>query len=113
MSRNNINLQDPSPRSGVYEGDLKYGRALGTLPEKGKDFPADRHDGHASNLPIVPLKPAFKRNPALWSGRVKVCKRVANSPTIATEVMIAAQHYPNGLAAHLNPVSISRLLASF
>lgn len=52
--------------TGVYTGDLRYGRRNGRVVEKGKDFPADYRDGKATNEPIIPLVEVEQRDPGVW-----------------------------------------------
>lgn len=52
---------------GKYEGDLKYGRANGSNPDKGKDYAAERNaDGTPQNRAIAPLVLVQKRDPQVW-----------------------------------------------
>lgn len=61
-------LIDLSPRTGVYEGDLAYGRRNETEIVKHKDFPANRDEnGNPINAPILPLKLVDPRDPTVWS----------------------------------------------
>jgi hypothetical protein len=86
------NLQDPSPLTGVYEGDLKYGRCLESVPVKQKDYNAERSQetGEAQNKPIFALPPAFKRDETFWKGRCKHPKIVSNPPDLAEEILVSA-----------------------
>ena len=53
-------LKDPSPRTGVYTGDLAYGRMNGAVPNKHGDYSG------ASNKPIMPLTLVRPRDPHMW-----------------------------------------------
>lgn len=70
-------LNDPSPRTGVYTGDLRYGRLNGTEAVKGRDFPSNKGE----NLPILPLVLQRKRDPRLWTKdeRVKEARKQQSS----------------------------------
>jgi hypothetical protein len=95
-------FHDVSPRTGVYEGDLKFGRCLGSTPVKKSDHSAERaEDGEAKNKPIAPLVPAFKRDQTFWRGRNKHPKRTVNSPTLADDILVQAAYYPQGLISNL------------
>ena len=59
-------LVDMSPNRGVYEGDLKYGRCNGNVPEFHKDFPADPVNGEPRNKPVIPLKLVQPRDQRVW-----------------------------------------------
>lgn len=66
MSKNKLK-SDPSPKNGSFEGDLKYGRRHGNeAPARGEDYPADRVEGIASNLPVAPLTLVAPRDPQVW-----------------------------------------------
>lgn len=69
-------LTDLSNRSGVYMGDLKYGRTMSGIPMKGKDFTGDE------NQPVAPLVLVQARDRRVWTKdqRVKEAKKeVGNS----------------------------------
>ncbi len=53
-------LIDPSNRSGVYSGDLAYGRKNGTMFDKHGDYSGP------DNQPIVPLTLVESRDPHVW-----------------------------------------------
>lgn len=85
-------LEDPSPLMGVYEGDLKYGRACESTPVHRKDYSAQRKEetGEALNKPIFVLPPAFKRDETHWRGRCKHPKKVQNPSSLADEILVSA-----------------------
>jgi len=60
-------IVDPSPGTGVFRGDLAYGRCKGEEVIKYKDFPAnyDEH-GNPLNLSVAPLVLVAPRDPDVW-----------------------------------------------
>jgi hypothetical protein len=66
---------DPSPGSGVFVGDLAYGRCHGATFVPNKDFPAQGED--CSNQPVHKLVLVPKRDPRVWrtDERVKAAKQ--------------------------------------
>ena len=62
-------LQDVSPGTGVFEGDLKYGRMNGNVPKRRTDFSAarDSETGEAHNRVMAPLVLVSQRDPELWA----------------------------------------------
>ncbi len=105
---------DESPRTGLYEGDLKYGRCLEAEPKKRQDFAAERHNGVATNRPVVSLVLIEQRNPKFWrkDPQLKtIKKRINNPPQVADEVLRAILKNPHGLASHITSVKLgARLL---
>jgi len=77
MSKHRL-INDPAPGMGSFEGDLKYGRAHGTNNEKGKDFAADRQNGVATNLPVMPLRLVQPRDPEIWRRDLRVSEARKN-----------------------------------
>lgn len=80
-------LTDLSPGTGVYEGDLAYGRRDGNVYKRHNDYSADRGDGQAKNLPVMPLRLVRGRNPLLWKKDPKVKE--------AKKSVSESQHYKN------------------
>lgn len=81
---------DPSPRTGVYEGDLKYGRTNHGEVKKHKDYAAERVDGVPTNPPAVGLALVQPRDPEVWTKdeRVKKAKKeVFNSQAHITHLL--------------------------
>lgn len=68
---------DDAPGTGVFEGDLKYGRCNGAIPSKHGDHSANRKDGIAMNIPVVPLTLVQPRDSTLWKKdpRIKEVKK--------------------------------------
>lgn len=61
-------IQDPSTLSGVYEGDLRYGRCLVDVSRPSKDYQAERDEnGQAKNKPVFGVPPQRPRDPEVWS----------------------------------------------
>jgi hypothetical protein len=54
-------LNDPSPRTGVYTGDLAYGKCNGSVPDKHGDYTG------TSNKPICALTLVRARDPKVWT----------------------------------------------
>lgn len=85
-------IVDPSPRTGVYEGDLKYGRTSHGESVKRKDYTAERQNGVPSNPAAVVLPIVQPRDPQVWTkdNRVKEArKHVVNSQYDITKLLIA------------------------
>jgi hypothetical protein len=61
--------------TGVYTGDLKYGRANGRVVEKGRDFPANYTNNKATNEPLVPLVLVRPRDPEVWTSERQLVKK--------------------------------------
>mgnify|MGYP001810760383 CR=1 FL=1 len=75
-------LVDYAPGTGVFEGDLRYGRACGLEAKRHQDYPAERVDGVAKNAPLAPLVTVKPRDPNVWRKDPKVKqvrKKVTNS----------------------------------
>lgn len=70
-----IKLVDRS--SGMYAGDLKYGRCNGNIPVNGRDFSSQ----NGSNEPVMKLQLVRKRDPKLWrkDGRVSSAKKLVQN----------------------------------
>lgn len=68
-------LIDMSLRTGVFSGDLRYGRRNGSITVKGKDYIGD------NNTPVVPLQLVKARDLQMWSkdNRVKQVRSLPNS----------------------------------
>lgn len=98
-------ISDPSPRTGTFEGDLRYGRALGTHPDKHRDFSADRVDGIARNVPVAPLILVPARDPSVWrkDPRVKEAKKhLDNSQHGVNYLLQSFQESMNHLRADMH-----------
>jgi hypothetical protein len=74
-------IEDRSVGTGVFTGDLKYGRMFGKNFEKHKDFAAEHVNGIAQNQPVVPLITVQPRDPNCWKKdpSVKQAKRVVDN----------------------------------
>lgn len=65
-------VRDQSPRTGVFEGDLKYGRlsADGVAANR-QDYSSGRNpddpDSKVTHYPAMPLKLVEPRDPTLWT----------------------------------------------
>jgi hypothetical protein len=102
MRRDN-SFEDRALGNGVYQGDLKYGRALGTEIKKQKDYKANYNpNGEAENKPIAPLTPAFKRDQTFWRGRNKHPKINANPPGLTDEILVKGMEVNRGLFANVS-----------
>ncbi len=98
-------ITDPSPHTGTYEGDLRYGRAFGTQPNKHKDFSADRINGVSQNVPVVPLTLVQPRDPACWKKDPKVKeikKELDNSQHGVNYVIQSYQHFAQHMRANIH-----------
>jgi len=89
MSKNPI-INDYAPGTGVYEGDLRYGRKSGNEFVKHKDFAANRQDGIASNAPVMPLTLVEPRDPQVWKKdpRVKEVKKSTDNAQYVTNHLL-------------------------
>lgn len=87
MIKYSTTFKDEALGSGVYEGDLAYGRALVEEKVKGKDFPAEREGTEAKNKPLMPLKLVQQRDVALWTKD--------NTIKDAKKNVVNSQHYVN------------------
>lgn len=97
-------LYDPTPAGTPYEGDLRYGRAFGTTPDKHRDFHAERIDGVSRNSPVVPLVLVQPRDPQVWKKdtRIKhVKKTLDNSQHGVNYVLQAYQSQLGHMKANL------------
>jgi hypothetical protein len=98
-------LYDPTPAGSPYEGDLRYGRAFGTTPDKHRDFHAERVDGTPRNVPVVPLVLVQPRDPQVWKkdARIKEMKKsVDNSQHGVNYVLQAYQSQLNHMKSNLH-----------
>lgn len=71
------------------EGDLAYGRYLGTNPSRG-DYPANRDkDGVPQNKPICKVIHVQPRDPRYWGGKGarKVVKSIVNDSAFQNTVL--------------------------
>lgn len=70
-------ITDRASGTGVYEGDLKFGRCNGTVLSKHGDVDARREDGIATNQPVAPLVLVQQRDPKVWKkdARLKEVKQ--------------------------------------
>lgn len=103
--RRDEKFEDRSPGNVIYQGDLKYGRALGTEVKKQKDYRADyNEDGIATNQPIMPLPSVFKRDEFVWKGKYKHPKgvKVVNPPGLADELLVKGMENRRGLLAQVS-----------
>lgn len=99
------NLTDSSSRSGVYEGDLKYGRCNGTEYTKHSDYPADRVNGIPQNKPVVPLSLVKPRDPELWKKDPSVNekkRKVDNSQHFINHLLMSYKRNVNRLRAGIH-----------
>jgi hypothetical protein len=96
---NRTNLSDPSTGSGVFVGDLKYGRCHGNEKVKHKDFPLIDEETGEVNLPAVPLVLVPRRDPSLWTkDRTKKIPKVKfNSPELENKLLAALVTQTGGL----------------
>jgi hypothetical protein len=105
-------IVDPSPRAGVFEGDLKYGRCEGTRFNKHSDFSSGREErGTVVNKPAAPLVLQSKRDPEVWRGKTKHPKIKENSSSFAHEVMLSLMKFSkfnNTLPAQIRVVKIGK-----
>jgi len=94
-------LIDYAPGTGVYEGDMRYGRANGNVPDKHGDYPANRENGVATNQPVVVLPLVQQRDPRVWTRdeRVKEAKKSLDN----------SQHGINYLLTHLKDNNFMRV----
>lgn len=91
-------INDPSLRTGVYEGNLAYGRCNGNMPDKHGDYSG------AHNKPISPLTLIRTRDPNVWK-RDPLVKE-------ARKFMIETQSLKNGVInAYME--NLKRLRANF
>jgi len=74
--------------TGVYTGDLKYGRVSKTNGERSKDFAAQYQDGKPINPPAVPLVLVQNRDPEVWTSERLLVKK-------AKEKVVNFQHAVN------------------
>lgn len=100
------NLIDPSQGAGVYEGDLKYGRCLGTEPRNHRDYNAQRIKGVPTNKPVFCLPHVEKRDPDVWSKGGKKPKWNGNPPQIIDRIVARAMEFPDGL---ISCISVMKL----
>ena len=69
-------IVDYSLRTGVFEGDLAYGRQDRRTVVKHEDFPAMRDEnGKARNRPIMRLKLVKPRDPSVWESKCRLKKK--------------------------------------
>lgn len=98
-------LIDKALGRGIYEGDLRYGRAFGNQIKHHNDYPADRINGEATNKPIVGLQlvepvdvSLFKRDP-----KVKVMKKsLDNSQHSVNYIIQSYGHFINHMKANIS-----------
>lgn len=98
------NFDDPSSRTGVYVGDLRYGRCYGNEYRKHNDYPA--HEGDQVNLPAVPLVLKSKRDPRIWNGKSKHPKVKCNSKSFTDQVMMKIGQQTGGLLHNLKVIKL-------
>lgn len=81
MAKKLVKFVDEAPRTGVFEGDLKYGRCNGNVVSKHGDNPANRHNGIAKNQPVAPLTLVQPRDPEFWKRdpRINEVKKNVNN----------------------------------
>jgi hypothetical protein len=99
-------FEDPSTGSGVFVGDLKYGRCMGTNIVKHKDFPAEGNE----NQPAAPLILVSKRDPSVWQNKDKKRprKNVMNNEELRSQLQISLMKFTNGLSQHVRRVKIGK-----
>ncbi len=93
-------ITDRASGTGVYEGDLKFGRCNGNVISKHGDVDARREDGVSTNQPVAPLVLVQQRDPKLWrrDTRVKeVKKTVDNSQHGVNYVLKAFREHQHNL----------------
>ena len=73
-------LIDKALGTGVFEGDLKFGRCMGNILSKHGDVDAGRQDGIPTNQPIAPLVLVQRRDPHVWKKNpaIKIVKSNLN-----------------------------------
>jgi hypothetical protein len=64
-------FEDRALGTGVFEGDLKYGRCHGRNFNRHKDYAANREEGSATNIAAAPLLLIRGRDPRVWSKQVR------------------------------------------
>ncbi len=105
-------IVDPASGSGIYEGDLRYGRCNGTKVSRKGDFTANRKDGVATNQPVVSLSPAFKRDSEVWKRDPKVLiakRKVSNSQHIVNYLLHSFAESMHGVTSNVH-IRIGRQL---
>lgn len=106
MTRNSI--EDPSPLRGVYEGDLKYGRACETVVVHGKDYQANRDEsGIAKNIPVVSLPYQSRRDADIWkkSGKKPKKNEVGSGEDILSNIAwLGRYEYKYGLIQNISRI---------
>lgn len=101
-------IEDPSPLRGVYEGDLKYGRACETVVITGKDFQANRsEDGQAVNKPVVSLPMQSKRDAEVWKKseqRIKKSEVGDGVDVLSSIAWLGRSEYKYGLIQNISRI---------
>jgi hypothetical protein len=91
------------PGTGVYEGDLRYGRRKGDVVVKTEDFAAKRENGQPTNKPVCGLALVEKRNPELWKKPVhKIPTDVYNDAKFQMMVLEFYQHSLHRMKANIH-----------
>jgi hypothetical protein len=79
-------LNDLSPRTGVFVGDLAYGRCNGAVPDKHGDYTGNH------NKPICALTLVKTRDPRVWTRDplVKEARKYVSESQILKNGLISA-----------------------
>lgn len=105
-------FEDPSSRTGVFVGDLKYGRRQGKEFRKHNDFPAQDENGNLVNEVAVPLVLQKRRDPQVWNrGKTKVKKVKKNPQDLQDTLMMTLATQTGGLLHNLRVTKIGRQLS--
>jgi hypothetical protein len=106
-----VQLHDPSPGTGSYEGDLRYGRSNHGVPVHNMDFAANRNSqGQPTNPPIAGIPPAFIRDPLVWRAKCSIkAKKITNPPEFQDELVSKMLKYKRfGLGKNVSHIKLGR-----
>lgn len=111
-------FNDPSSRTGIFEGDLRYGRRAGNELQKHNDFASGRYEiaedgtlidtGQVKNAPAVPLVLVQPRDPEVWANKVKPPKVKNNPPQLEDQMMMLLAKRTGGLACNVSSLKLGK-----
>ncbi len=102
-------FEDPSSGTGVFTGDLKYGRCQGNRLNLHHDYPA-KQDGQA-NQPAAPLILRPKRDPQVWADKAKTPKVKVNTKDFSDQFMMKLAMQTGGLIRNVRVVKFGNKLS--
>jgi hypothetical protein len=99
-------ILDPANGSGVFAGDLRYGRCLGSCVVKHQDFARIDDETGQENLPAVPLILVTPRDPSVWQNKNKKKPRKSkvSNQELHDQLLMNLSKFTTGLSHNLSRI---------